>query len=330
MYSPFCQSPSSRRKNMRRTLLVPILALAGLLAAAVPAYADGPPAGAITGSHGRINKTVYHPTNRAWFVQIAVDTHFGYNGVADEDADFVSPVGRISKGQGSPRVQLEMLRLGYNSARPVVDDCRPMKGQPRDRNNGRSPCDPLHSSADYEPDVSTVLGSGDWVAIDCRVASRAFFSVRWQDGLVTRFSARSNYVDADLNGCRADLRVDKFATEGTEDKTTYTAPGDEFGYQINVINGGPDPAEGIVLVDTWPVGLDAPTSLEAGCTYDAATEKITCDVGTIQPGFMRILLFGARTNAAAAGTLSNTATVDAVTFDPVETNNRETFALAPA
>jgi hypothetical protein len=315
---------------MRRTLLVPILALAGLLATAVPAYADGPPAGAITGSHGRITKTVHHPTNRAWSVQIAVDTHFGYSSVADDDADFVSPVGRISKGQGSSRVQLDMLRLGHDSARPMVDDCRPINGPPRDRNNGRSPCDPLNSSADYEPDVSTVLGSADWVAADCRVASRAFFSVRWQDGLVTRFSARSNSVDADLNGCRADLEVDKFASDGTEDKTTYTAPGDEFVYQINVSSGGPDPAEGIILVDTWPVGLDAPTSLEPGCTYDAATREITCYIGTIQQGFMRILLFGARTNAAATGTLSNTATVDAITFDPIQTNNRETFGLGPA
>jgi uncharacterized repeat protein (TIGR01451 family) len=315
---------------MRRTLLVPMLALAGLLAVAVPAHADGPPAGAVTGSHGRITKTVHHPTNRAWFVQIAVDTHFGYSGVADDDADFVSPVGRISAGNGAPRVQVDMLRLGADSARPVVDDCRPVNGQPRDRGNGRSPCDPLNSSADYEPDVRTVLGSGDWVAADCRVASRAFFSVRWQDGLVTRFSARSNAVDADLDGCRADLEVDKFATDGTDDKTTYTAPGDEFVYQINVTNGGPDPAEGIVLVDTWPIGLDAPTSLEPGCTYHAATRKLTCDVGTIRQGFTRILVVGARTNAAATGTLSNTATVDAATVDPVEANNRETVRLAPA
>jgi Domain of unknown function DUF11 len=316
---------------MRRKLLVPILALAGLLATAIPAHADGPPAGAVTSSHGRTTKTVYHPTNHAWFVQIAVDTHFGYNGVADDDADFVSPVGRISKGQGSKRVQLDMLRLGYATARSVVDDCRPVKGQPRDRNNGRSRCDPLNSSADYEPDVSTVLGSGDWVAVDCRVASRAYFSVRWHDGLVTRFSARSSYVAADLSGCRADLKVDKFATDGTQHKTTYTAPGDEFAYQINVINrAGSDPAEGIVLVDTWPVGLDAPTSLDPGCAYDAAAREITCDVGPIPPGYMRILLFEARTNAAATGTLSNTATVDAATFDPIQTNNSETFGLAPA
>lgn len=124
---------------MRRTLLVPILALAGLLAVAVPAHADGPPAGAVTGSHGRITKTVYHPTNRAWSVQIAVDTHFGYSGAADADADFVSPVGRISKGRGASRVQLDRLRLGHDSARPVVDDCRPVKGLPGDRDNGRTP-----------------------------------------------------------------------------------------------------------------------------------------------------------------------------------------------
>jgi hypothetical protein len=97
-----------------------------------------------------------------------------------------------------------------------------------------------------------------------------------------------------------------------------------------VTSRGPDTAEGIVLVDTWPIGLDAPTGLEPGCAYDAASREVTCHIGTIRQGFTRILLFGARTNAAAAGTLSNTATVDASTFDPIQTNNRETFGLAPA
>lgn len=315
---------------MRRKLLVPILALAGLLAAAVPAFADGPPAGAVTGSHGRIAKTVFHPTNRAWYVQIAVDTHFGFNGAADADADLVSAVGRIAKGPGASRVQLDLLRLGHESARPAVDDCRPVKGLPSDRNNGRSPCDPLNSAADYEPDASSVLGSADWVAADCRVASRAYFSVRWQDGRLTQLSARSNAVAADLDGCSAELAVDKFANDETEGKTTYTAPGDEFAYQINVTNNGPDPAEGVVLVDTWPVGLDAPANLEPGCGYNSATRKITCHVGAIRPDGTVILGFGARTNAAASGTLSNTATVDSATFDPIETNNRDTFGLTPA
>lgn len=315
---------------MRRKLLVPILALAGLLAAAAPAFADGPPAGAVTGSHGRIAKTVFHPTNRAWYVQIAVDTHFGFNGAADADADLVSPVGRITKGPGASRVQLDLLRLGHNSARPVVDDCRPVKGLPSDRDNGRSPCDPLNSAADYEPDASSALGSADWAAADCRVATRAYFSVRWQDGRLTQFSARSDHVAADLDGCSAELGVDTFANDGTEDKTTYTAPGDEFAYQINVTNNGPDPAERVVLVDTWPVGLDAPANLEPGCGYNSATRKITCYLGTIRPGGVVILGIGARTNAAASGTLSNTATVGSATFDPIETNNRDTFGLTPA
>src|SRR4029453_19470313 len=155
---------------------------AGRRAAPAPPPPRAPPAGAVTGSHGRITKTVQHPTNRAWSVQIAVDTHFGYSGAADADADFVSPVGRISKGPGASRVQLDMLRLGHDSARPVVEDYRPVKGLPGDRNNGRSPCDPLNSAADYEPDASSVLGSADWVAADCRVASRRAFPVPWQDG----------------------------------------------------------------------------------------------------------------------------------------------------
>jgi hypothetical protein len=97
-----------------------------------------------------------------------------------------------------------------------------------------------------------------------------------------------------------------------------------------VTNNGPDPAEEVVLVDTWPVGLDAPTNLEPGCAYSSGARKITCSVGTIRPHGVLILGFAARTNAAASGTLSNTATVDSATFDPIEANNRDTFGLTPA
>jgi uncharacterized repeat protein (TIGR01451 family) len=461
--------------NKIRVVLVTGLAL-GMVALGAPARADGPPTGAITGSHGRVTKTVYHPTNRSKFVQIAVDTHFGYNtATADADADFVSPVGRISKGSGALRVQLDRLRLGYEAnAKPVVDDFRPIKGTPRNRNNGRLPADPLNSASDYEPDVSQVLGSGDWVSVFCddaRVATRAFFTVRWNDGSLSGFSERSNYVDVDLNGCPppgpsadlrvtktatvasvpedrdtnfaytiavsnldssdsafnvattdtlpatvdlngplpsncadtdagapvrvvctfgtvlpgetesvtlnvtadgsptvipgtsisntatvssdtadpnsannsstntiaveqfADLAVDKFANDGTETKTTYTKPDDDFVYQVNVQNNGPSPATGIVMTDTLPAGLDAPTGFDPtdNCTYNATTRVITCRPSiTLPPGFVRIIVFATSTNNGATGDLVNTATVDSSESDRVTANNTDSYTLTPA
>jgi hypothetical protein len=107
-----------------------ILLAAGLLTvlAAQPAAAQAGtsyPSGSISNNHGRIVKTVFHPTNEQWFVQIAVDVHFGYNTPApDADAEFASTVGRIAKGDGALRVQIDALRLGYESGIPVVDDCR--------------------------------------------------------------------------------------------------------------------------------------------------------------------------------------------------------------
>jgi hypothetical protein len=185
-----------------------VLLAAGLLTvlAAQPAAAQAGvswPSGFISNNHGRIVRTIHHPVIRDWFVEIAVDVHFGYNTAeADADAEFASTVGRIAKGQGASRVQLDALRLGYESGKPVVDDCAPAIGQLRDRQNGLAPCEPLNSGR--LGGIASVTGSMDWVPLSCtdaRIAGRAFFSVRWLDGTVTRFSERTSYVEHDLNGC---------------------------------------------------------------------------------------------------------------------------------
>jgi uncharacterized repeat protein (TIGR01451 family) len=285
----------------------------------------------ISNNHGRIVKTVFHPTNEQWFVQIAVDVHFGYNTPApDADAEFASTVGRIAKGDGALRVQIDALRLGYESGIPVVDDCRPIAGQPRNRQNGASPCAPLNSG-----DASQVIGSMGCVRLRCTdpsIAGRGFFSVRWADGTLTRFSERTSYVAHDLNGCNADLAVDKIATEGTENKTTYTVPDDEFVYQIDVTNFGPD-RPSVTLVDTLPAGLAAPTNIDAGpggsCTYNASTRRLTCQFTTLGTG-VRIVTFVTSTLAGASGPLTNTATVSHAGTDPNLANNSDSYTLTPA
>jgi hypothetical protein len=323
--------------KLRRALGVLVAALP--LALAVPSTAGAQagttyPTGDISNNHGRLVKTIWHP-NRVWFVNIAVDTHFGYNGAADADADFASPVGRISQGQGARSFEVRLLRLGYEgSAKPAVDDCRPSKSQGRaERNNGRTPCNPLHNRVDYEPDVNQVIGTADWIRLSCtdtRIASRMEGAVRWADGSLSVVSERTSYTAHDLNGCNTDLRVEKFANEGTETKTTYTKPDDDFVYQINVTTGN-EPSPATVLTDTLPAGLDPPTFDPAdNCTYNATTRTITCNLGTIRANGTRIVLIGTSTTAEASGNLTNTASVDSAAGDPNLGNNTDSYTLTPA
>jgi Domain of unknown function DUF11 len=320
---------------MRRLI---ILLAAGLLTvlAAQPAAAQAGtsfPSGFISNNHGRIVETVFHPTNEQWFVQIAVDVHFGYNTPApDADAEFASTVGRIAKGDGALRVQIDTLRLGYESGIPVVDDCRPFPGQPRNRQNGASPCTPLNSG-----DASQVIGSMGWVRLRCtdpRIAGRGFFSVRWADGTLTRFSERTSYVAHDLNGCNADLAVDKIATEGTENKTTYTVPDDDFVYQLDVTNFGPD-RPNVTVVDTLPVGVDPPSDIDMmgpNCTpsFNATTRRLTLTCPNLPIG-TTIVTFLTSTNSQATGDLTNTATISgANNADPDPSNNSDSYTLTPA
>ena len=316
----------------RRTLLV-LLALAALAALApTPARAQAGtsyPSGFISGSHGRVVYTIYHPTRRDWFVEVAVDVHFGYNTASpDADAEFASPVARISKGQGAARVQLDGTHLGYESGQPVVRDCRPINGQPRDRQNGLSPCAPLNSGDDGHQ----VLGSQDWRRLRCtddRIAARGYFSIRWANSDLTRTSRRSNYVEHDLNGCNVDLQVEKFASEGTEPKTTYR-PGDVFAYQVNVTNPSADASPGTVMVDTLPAGVTVTGTLEPNCSYNATTRQVTCDIGTQRPRSVAIIAFEVTVGPNVTGDLVNLAVARTAANDPNLANNSDTFTLTPA
>jgi uncharacterized repeat protein (TIGR01451 family) len=316
--------------RIRRTLLL-LLALAALAALApTPARAQAGtsyPSGAITSSHGRAVYTVYHPTNRAWFVEVAVDLHFGYNTTgADLDADYVSPVGRITQGNGVTRIEHQGTHLGYESGLPIVRDRRPIPGQPRNRQNGLSPRAYINTSNNQ------VLASQDWRRVRCtddRVAARFYFGIRFDDGVGVNTSRRSNFVEHDVNGCNADLSVEKFASEGTEDKTTYR-PGDVFAYQVNVTNPSLDAAPGTVMVDTLPVGVTPTGSLEAGCSYNATTRQVTCDIGTLRARAVAIRVFEVTVGANVTGDLVNTATVRTAATDPNLANNSDTFTLTPA
>jgi uncharacterized repeat protein (TIGR01451 family) len=322
---------------MRTRRILPLLLTLATIAALTPTPARAQagasyPSGLISSSHGRAVFVVYHPTNRSWFVEVAVDVHFGYNTAsADADAEFASPVGRISKGSGAPRVQHEGTHLGYESGQPIVRDFRPILGilgQPRNRQNGLSPAAYINSGT-----ASQVLASQDWRRLSCtddQVAARFYFSIRWADGSLTRTSRRSNYVEHDLNGCNADVRVTKAAYDETTPITEVT-PGQRFAYQLNVPNTGPDTATGVVITDVLPAGLtNVDVDESQGCTYAAAARQVTCVPGVpLRRGFEFIILVGATVaSTVEPGTeLTNAASVRSDVNDPNTANNTTSLTL---
>lgn len=204
---------------------------AGALTALTLAAAGASPASAAdpvtsyTSSHGRLVTTVYNPADRSQFVQIAVDAHFGYVGAPDATADYVSPVGRISKGNGAVRVEVDRLRTGADDGSFVQDDYR-IAANAGARDNGLLPALPLNSGP-----ASQALGYGDWRAVPkCGgplVAVRVDTSVRWANGSVTHPTLRSNYVQPNGTSCApADTTihaVSPFRALDTGDTTPDTA-----------------------------------------------------------------------------------------------------------
>ena len=91
-------------------------------------------------------------------------------------------------------------------------------------------------------------------------------------------------------------------------------------YQLTITNNGPDLAANVVLSDTIPAGLSfgQATSTQGSC--QEAGGQVACDLGGLAAGqgaSAEIVVI-----AAGVGLVTNTATVNAATIDPTQTNNR--------
>ncbi len=94
--------------------------------------------------------------------------------------------------------------------------------------------------------------------------------------------------------------------------------GTAIGSTITVANDGPGTASGVTLVDTLPVrdGLVWSESPDvAACSITAGV--LSCDFGNLNPGERRTVHLVSPTTAASCGTISNTATADSTSRDPV-------------
>ena len=110
----------------------------------------------------------------------------------------------------------------------------------------------------------------------------------------------------------ADLSVEKSGPPKKKE-------GDTFDYDLHVNNDGPDPARGIVLVDSLPPGLTFVEATEGGT---ASGGVVTWFLGDLDKGGKRTAKVTVR--ATGSGTVSNVARVHSDTGDPDPTNDRDT------
>ncbi|OZB73753.1 MAG: hypothetical protein B7X37_07800 [Halothiobacillus sp. 14-55-98] len=120
----------------------------------------------------------------------------------------------------------------------------------------------------------------------------------------------------------ADLAVTKTLT--TPSNGTLV-PGKDAVYDITVVNNGPDTSQSAQAVDTLPAGL---TFVSApGCIFDSGTNRVSCDLGTMNNGDTKSFAVTTTVNQPFDGVnpLVNEADVDAP-GDPVSSNNKSSVS----
>ena len=89
-------------------------------------------------------------------------------------------------------------------------------------------------------------------------------------------------------------------------------------YTVTVTNNGPSAATNVVLTDTLPANVTF-VSATAPCTQAAGT--VTCNLGTINNAANTVIAIVVTPLAAAAPSISNTASATATETDPNPADN---------
>jgi len=121
-------------------------------------------------------------------------------------------------------------------------------------------------------------------------------------------------------GPSADLGITKSTN------STGAAPGATIVYTLTASNNGPDAASSVVVTDTLPASLlfqSITTPAGFNCTTPAvgATGTITCTAATLANGTVATFTLTTRVANGATGSISNSASINSATSDPVGGNS---------
>jgi uncharacterized repeat protein (TIGR01451 family) len=132
----------------------------------------------------------------------------------------------------------------------------------------------------------------------------------------------------------ADTTIDPPSADVSLTKTApaSAAPGTEIDYTIAVANAGPDTAATLQVTDALPAGTTFVSLTAAGwtCTTPAVgtAGTITCDMATMAAAGSSTLTLRVAIDAAATGSIANTAAVSTATGDPNGGNNSDSASTA--
>ena len=116
-----------------------------------------------------------------------------------------------------------------------------------------------------------------------------------------------------IEPCRADICITKRA------HTPLVLVGETLDFLLEVANHGPQPATGVVALDTLPPGVEF---LSASASQGAVSESsgiVAAELGSLENGATATVTI--RVKAAVAGKIENRATAAAFEADPDLTNN---------
>lgn len=137
-----------------------------------------------------------------------------------------------------------------------------------------------------------------------------------EGGIPGTYRVFSNEVPVVITAL-ADLRIVKTAGPNPVD------PGQTLTYTIEITNGGPSPADNVLLTDVIPaVVLNPEYSTDGGASFSPWTGSFLS--GTLDSGASSIILIRGTVSSSASGIITNTATVTSTTPDPDLSNNTST------
>ncbi|MBI4260743.1 MAG: DUF11 domain-containing protein [Actinobacteria bacterium] len=115
----------------------------------------------------------------------------------------------------------------------------------------------------------------------------------------------------------ADVRVEK------SDSADPVTQGEHFTYTIEVTNDGPDPAQGVTVVDLLPVGMSFVSADPGAPTCEEALlHSVFCNLGTMEEGETRSITI--TVTADQVGTHENSVSIDSTSpLDPQPINDTD-------
>ncbi|EKF85887.1 nidogen-like domain-containing protein [Methanobacterium formicicum] len=145
-----------------------------------------------------------------------------------------------------------------------------------------------------------------------------------QTGTITTYAnttAQNQYDPTGYDKKTLTLTVPKAADIGVTVSASNTTPGwlSSFDIYVDVVNNGPDPANGVVITTSLPSGINYNSYSSSQGSYNSNTGKWT--IGTLNPGqTVRLTLHVTRSFISGSKTVTAKKTAE-TEYDPVTTNN---------